>query len=62
MEGKHNKKLSYETTNSWDELKLKSRLRLELLRDKTRDFLGLNSNIVFWDDTIIYPFRVERCH
>ena len=35
-------------TNSWDKLEFKTQLRLELLGDKTQDFLGLNSNIVCW--------------
>ena len=48
MRGKHSKKLSYETANSREKLEFKTRLRFELLGDKTRDFLGLNSNIVCW--------------
>ena len=54
------KKLRYGKTNSWDKLEFKTRLRLELLGDKTRDFLGLNLNIVCWVSTINSLHFVSR--
>ena len=55
-EGKHSKQLNYGTTNSRDKLEFKSQLRLELLGGKTRDFLGLNLNIVCWDGQHIVKY------